>query len=55
MISLIIALIIIGALLYLLQLVPIDSRIRTIIYVVVFVGIAIYILRHLSALGLGGL
>lgn len=53
MISLIIALIVIGALLYLLQLIPIDPTIRTVIYVLVVVGIAIYVLKHLSVLGLG--
>lgn len=52
MIELIIALIIIGALLYLLNLVPIDGTVKTIIYVVVIVGICIYVLRHLGALGL---
>ena len=51
MISLLIALIIIGALLYLLGLVPIDPTIRTIIYVIVLCAVAIYALRHLSALG----
>lgn len=52
MISLLIALIIIGALLYLLQLVPIDATIRTIIYVVVIVGVCIWLLKHLSMVGL---
>jgi hypothetical protein len=53
MIQLLIILIVIGALLYLLQRVPIDATIKTIIYVVVIVGVAIYILRHLSMLGIG--
>jgi hypothetical protein len=52
MIELLIILIVIGALLYLLGRVPIDPTIKTIIYVVVIVGVAIYILRHLSLLGL---
>ena len=52
MISLLIMLIIVGALLYLLQLLPIDGNIRTIIYVVVIVAVAIYVLRHLGTLGL---
>jgi uncharacterized membrane protein len=51
-ISLIIALILVGAALYLLNLVPMDSRIKTIIYVIVIVGVVIWILRHLSRLGL---
>ena len=41
MISIIILLLIIGALLYLLQLVPIDANIKTAIYVIVIVGAAI--------------
>ncbi len=52
MIELLIALIILGALLYLLNLIPLDATIKTIIYVVVIVGVAIYVLRHLSVLGL---
>ena len=52
MISLLIILIVIGALLYLLQLLPIDANIRTIIYVVAIVGVAIWLLRHLGTLGL---
>ncbi len=51
MISIIILLILIGAGLYLLQLVPIDQTIKTIIYVVVIVGVVIYVLTHLSSLG----
>lgn len=51
MISLLIVLIIVGALLYPLQLLPIDGDIRTIIYAGVIVGIAIYVLRHPSTLG----
>ena len=52
MISLIIMLIIVGALLYLLRLLPIDATMRTVIYVVVVVAMAIYVLRHLGTLGL---
>ena len=53
MIELLIALIIVGAVLYLLQLVPIDGTIKTIIQVIVIVAVLIYVLRHLGALGLG--
>ena len=53
MIELLIALIIVGAVLYLLQLLPIDATILRIIQVVVIVGVLIYVLRHLPALGLG--
>ncbi len=52
MIELLIALVIVGAILYLLQLVPIDGTIKTIIQVVVVVAVIIYVLRHLPALGL---
>ena len=52
MIELLIALLIVGAVLYLLQLVPIDGTIKTVIQVVVIVGVLIYLLRHLSAFGL---
>ena len=53
LIELLIALIIVGAVLYLLQLLPIDGTILRIIQVIVIVGVLIYVLRHLSALGLG--
>lgn len=52
LVQLLIALLVIGALLYILQLIPLDSRIKTIIYVVVFVAIAIWLLRHLAVLGI---
>ena len=52
MISIIILLLVIGALLYLLQLVPIDANIKTAIYVIVVVGAAIWVLKNLGALGL---
>lgn len=47
MISLIIALVLIGAALYLLDLVPIDATIKRVIQVVVIVFAIIYVLRHL--------
>ena len=53
MIELLVALVILGAALYLLQLVPLDGTIKTIIRVVVIVGVVVYVLRHLSVLGLG--
>ena len=46
MLSLIIALIIVGALLYLLNLIPIDPTIKSVIYVIVIVVLAIYLLRE---------
>jgi len=52
LISLLIVLIVVGAILYLAQSLPIDATIKTIIYVVVVVGVCIYLLRHLPALGL---
>jgi hypothetical protein len=52
MIELIILLILIGAGLYLLQLVPINQTIKTVIYVVVIVAVIIYVLRNLAVLGL---
>lgn len=53
MIELVIALIIVGALLYLSEMLPIDATIKRIIQVIVIVAIAIYVLRHLGAFGLG--
>ncbi len=52
MIELIIVLLIVGAALYLLRLVPIDERVKQVIYVVVIVAVIIYILRNLPLLGL---
>ena len=52
MIQLLIVLIVIGALLYLAQRLPLDPTIKLIITVVVVVAVAVYILRHLSVLGL---
>lgn len=48
MIDLIIVLIIVGALLYLLSLLPIDATIKQIIYVLAIVIVLIYILRNLA-------
>lgn len=53
MIEILIILILVGAALYLTQILPIDGTIKTIIKVVVIVGVCIYVLRHLSVLGLG--
>ncbi len=52
MIELLILLIIVGALLYIAQLLPIDATIKKIMVVVVVVAVAIYALRHIGALGL---
>ena len=52
-ISLLILLIIIGAVLYIISLLPIDATIKTIIYVVAVVAVAIWILKHIALLGLG--
>lgn len=51
MISLLIALLIVGAVLYLLQFVPLDPTIKRIMYVVVIVAVCIWLLQHLGALG----
>lgn len=47
MVRLLIALVIFGALLYLLQLVPIDARIKQIIYVIAIVFIVIWAIKVL--------
>lgn len=47
MISLLIALIIFGAVLYLIGLLPIDATVKQIIYVIAIVAIAIWALRSL--------
>lgn len=52
MIELLIVLIIIGALLYLAQRLPIDATVKLIINVVVIVAVAVYVLRHLAVFGL---
>ena len=48
MLSFLIALVIIGAALYLLQLIPIDGTVKTIIQVIVIVALVIYALRVLA-------
>lgn len=53
MVSLLIALIVIGAVLYLIGLLPIDATIKQIIYVIAIVAVLIWVLRHLGAIGLG--
>jgi len=53
MISLLITLIVIGAVLYLIGLLPIDATIKQIIYVIAVVFVLIWLLRNLSAIGLG--
>lgn len=54
MISLLIALIVIGALLYLIQLLPIDGTIKKIIYVIAIVFVLIWVLQRFGGLaGLG--
>lgn len=54
MIELLITLIVLGAVLYVVSLLPIDGTIKTIIYVVVIVAIVIWLLRTYGGhLGLG--
>lgn len=54
MLDLIIALIIVGALLYLLQFVPIDATIKRIIQVIAIVALVVWLLREFwPATGLG--
>lgn len=52
MIELLIALIIVGAVLYLIRLLPIDATVKQIIYVIAIVLVLIYLLRHLALIGL---
>lgn len=52
MIELFIALIVFGAILYIIQLLPIDRVIKQIIYVVAIVFVLIYLLRNLSVIGI---
>lgn len=52
MIELLILLIVVGAVLYLLQYLPLDATILMIIRVIVVVVVLIYLLRHPGALGL---
>jgi len=51
--SLLITLIVIGAVLYLIGLLPIDATIKQIIYVIAVVFVLIWLLRNLSVIGLG--
>jgi hypothetical protein len=54
LIQILIALIVVGALLYILNLLPIDQTLKTIAYVIVIVVVAIYALRILAPMaGLG--
>ena len=48
LIQLLIVLLIVGAALYLLQKVPIDATIKNIIYVVVIVGVIVWLLSNLG-------
>lgn len=52
MIELLIALIIVGAVLYVVSLLPINATIKQIIYVIALVLVAIYLLRNLGSVGL---
>lgn len=52
LIEILIVLIIIGAVLYIIQLLPINSTVKQIIYVVAIVVVLIYLLRNLEVLGL---
>jgi hypothetical protein len=47
LVSLLIALLVVGALLYVLQLLPLDATIKRIIQVIVIVVVVIYLLRML--------
>lgn len=51
MISLLITLIVVGAILYIISLLPIDQRIRQIAIVLAIVFLAIYVIRHLATWG----
>lgn len=52
LIHLIIMLIIIGAALYIVSILPINGTIKTIIYVIGIVLVAIYVLQNLGGLGI---
>lgn len=54
LIELLIALVIVGAILFLVQRLPIDATIKTIIYVVVIVALCVYALRYVGELGVLG-
>lgn len=49
LITLIIVLLIVGAALYLIRLIPIDNTIKTIIQVIIIVAVAIYVLKTFAA------
>lgn len=53
MISLLVALVVVGALLYLLKMVPMDGRIRTVIYVVVSLCLFFWVLQLFGFLPAG--
>lgn len=52
MIELLVLLIIVGAILYLVRLAPLDGFIKQIIYVIAVVILLVYVLRNLAAFGL---
>jgi hypothetical protein len=52
LVSLLIVLIIVGAVLYLMRMLPIDNTIKTIITVVVIVAVVIWLLRGLGPIAL---
>jgi hypothetical protein len=45
MVSLLVVLILVGALLYMTQLLPIDATVKQIIYIVMVVGLVLWVLR----------
>lgn len=51
MISIVIALIVVGALLYITQLLPIDATVKQIIYVIVVVGTILWLLQAFGVIG----
>ena len=51
MINLVIILLLVGLALYFISMVPLDARIKNIIYAVVIVGIVIWLLRNLNTIG----
>ena len=55
LVTLIVVLIVVGALLYILQLAPFDATIKRIIQVIVIVAVLIYLLRNFAGPLLGDL
>lgn len=53
LVGLIVFLIIVGLLLYLVQLLPIDATIKKIIYVIVIVAVILWLLENLGLLTMG--